>query len=327
MEQNALTILNNATQMLAEVRTIDDAKQLMDVAAAAEYYAKKHKLGSQAVAYAKEIKERAKDKLGAFWKVAEKNQGAAAGGEKQGPRGSYTKPRDKTPTLADLGMSKKVASEAVALNSLPEPVKQSVFMGEKTLTQAKREVKKEQISQSLPTLPTGKYRVIYADPPWKYHDEMTINPDSEDYGPADAHYPQMTIAELCEMPIKNLAEDNAVLFLWTTSPLLESSFKVIKAWGFQYKTSFVWDKIKHNMGHYNSVRHEFLLLCTLGSCTPDINKLFPSVQRVERSKKHSEKPREFRTIIETLYTSGERLELFARTRHEGWTSYGNELSE
>ncbi|HSH52407.1 MAG TPA: MT-A70 family methyltransferase, partial [Bacteroidales bacterium] len=91
-----------------------------------------------------------------------------------------------------------------------------------------------------------------------------------------------------------------------------------------YKTSFVWDKVKHNMGHYNSVRHEFLLVCTKGSCTPDVKKLFNSVQRIEKTK-HSAKPEKFYEIIETLYTQGEKLELFARNNRKGWKSYGNEI--
>lgn len=207
----------------------------------------------------------------------------------------------------------------------PELVAQ-VESGQKTLSQVNRELRREELQQRTPPPPTGKYRVFYADPPWKYNDALAISKDGlgESYGPADAHYPQMTIADLCALPIRDLAEDDAVLFLWTTSPLLEESFKVVSAWGFKYKSSFVWDKVKHNMGHYNSVRHEFLLVCTRGSCTPDVRKLFDSVQAIERSERHSEKPEEFRGIIDTLYPSGERIELFARSAHEGWQKWGNE---
>ena len=123
----------------------------------------------------------------------------------------------------------------------------------------------------------------------------------------------------------SILEDDAVLFLWVTSPFLESCFKVIKAWGFKYKTSFVWDKVKHNFGHYNSVRHEFLLVCTRGSCTPNVQKLFDSVQVIERNGRHSEKPEEFREIIDTLYPHGKRLEMFARTRVEGWDAWGMDI--
>jgi N6-adenosine-specific RNA methylase IME4 len=140
---------------------------------------------------------------------------------------------------------------------------------------------------------------------------------------AKDHYPLMSIKDICDLPIKDIVQDNAVLFLWVTSPLLEECFDVIRCWGFKYKTSFVWDKVKHNMGHYNSVRHEFLLICTRGSCVPDTPKLFDSVQTVERTE-HSEKPPAFREIIDTLYVPGQRIELFARTRADGWDTWGFE---
>ena len=136
----------------------------------------------------------------------------------------------------------------------------------------------------------------------------------------------MNLKQLCELPVADLALPDSVLFMWVTSPLFAECLPVIEAWKFSYRAMFVWDKIKHNMGHYNSVRHELLLVCTRGSCTPDNAKLFDSVQSIERTK-HSEKPEEFRTIIETLYPHGKRLELFARKQREGWETYGNQCPE
>ena len=176
-------------------------------------------------------------------------------------------------------------------------------------------------TNSHPNLPDGKYRVFYADPPWSYGNQMPLGTTT----PSD-YYNTMSLEEICNLPIKNIAEDNAVLFLWVTSPLLHESFDVIDAWGFEYKTSFVWDKIKHNMGHYNSVRHELLLVCTRGSCTPDNRKLFDSVLSIERTE-HSVKPEEFRNIIDTLYTYGKKIELFARKKVGEWDVFGNEVKE
>lgn len=171
-----------------------------------------------------------------------------------------------------------------------------------------------------PAIPAGKYSVIYADPPWCYGDRLV-----EGYGAAEHHYPSMTIAELCALPIRDLVADNAVLFLWVTSPLLAECFQVIDAWGFTYKASFVWDKVKHNYGHYNSVRHEFLLICTRGSCLPESDTLHDSVIEIERSNTHSEKPEYFRQLINSLYPNGKRIELFARSRVETWDVWGNEV--
>jgi N6-adenosine-specific RNA methylase IME4 len=180
--------------------------------------------------------------------------------------------------------------------------------------------KKELLEQPLPE---DKYRVFYADPPWTYTsgDQHSTEEQATVLG---THYPSMTIAELCDMDIKSMAADDAVLFLWVTSPLLEEAFVVIRAWGFEYKTSMVWDKVKHNVGHYVSVRHEFILICTKGSCKPDVPTLHNSVLRIERTE-HSRKPEEVRKIIDEIYPAGKRTELFARGKvPEHWDTWGNE---
>lgn len=238
---------------------------------------------------------------------------------------------EKTTTNRELGKVAGVSESQIkkyrkVKNKASKETLKKIEDGELTIGAAYHQIEREDLKADLtnkiPDLPTGKYRVIYADPPWKYGDTMS-GLDEYGYGiAAEKHYITMSIDELCFMPINEKTEKDAVLFLWTTSPMLEDAFKVIKAWGFKYKTSFVWDKIKHNMGHYNSVRHEFLLVCTKGSCTPDANKLFDSVQMIERSKEHSEKPEEFRQIIDTLYTHGKKLEMFARKKVDGWDHYG-----
>ncbi len=229
---------------------------------------------------------------------------------------------------AQHGVSEKTirrdGKRAEALDKLAEvePEKaQAVRDGVKKFNEVKREMKKEQLAKPIEK-PTGKFRIFYADPPWSYNDKCDAG--AVQSGGAEKHYPSMTIRELCELPIRAMAEPDAVLFLWTTSPLLFECAPLFEAWGFKYKACFVWDKVKHNMGHYNSVRHEFLLICTRGSCTPEVVKLFDSVQSIEKTAKHSEKPQEFRDIIDTLYPHGERIELFARDKHKGWNTWGNE---
>ena len=207
----------------------------------------------------------------------------------------------------------------------PEPV--PVLFGDDTkgIKKAAREINREQIAgrrqdriEETPVMPDGKYNVIYADPPWKYDYGFDI------HGAADRHYPTMTVKELCELPIHDIVETNAVLFLWTTSPKLFDSSEIIKAWGFEYKTSFIWDKIKHVMGHYNSVRHEFLLVCVKGSFPKQSDTLHDSVISIERSDKHSEKPIYFRELIEDMYPRSKKIELFARAKIEGWDTWGQE---
>jgi len=179
-----------------------------------------------------------------------------------------------------------------------------------------------------PPIPKNIYRIIYADPPWKYTEQgLTGVSDSyhrgDEYGNIPKHYPPMSIDELCNMEIPK-TEDNAVLFLWVTWPFLEKCFTVIKAWGFKYKTGMTWDKIKHNFGYYVSVRSELLLICTKGSCTPDVKKLHDNVISIERTR-HSEKPGRFREIIDEIYPKGNRIELFARKKVKGWDAWGIEI--
>lgn len=328
MTDNALAKLDTATRMLAEIKSVDEARKLIDLAEAARVYARQVDLGLEAQNHAAEIKLRAQRRGGEILAKMEKQNGG-----RPSKTGNIVKPV-LSPTLDDLGISKADSSRWQQIAQLPVEQFEAVIVetksAEKELTTAamlreaqaiKRENHHEALEQT--ELPADKFRILYADPPWQYNDSGVIT-DSDNYGRAERHYPTMSIDELCLLPVKEMAEDDAVLFLWVTSPMLEDSFRAIKAWGFDYKTSFVWDKVKHNFGHYNSVRHEFLLVCTRGSCTPDNLKLFDSVQSIERSDRHSEKPKEFIDIIETLYTHGGKIELFARQKRDGWEAWGNE---
>jgi N6-adenosine-specific RNA methylase IME4 len=186
-------------------------------------------------------------------------------------------------------------------------------------------LKAEGTSPTFSLLPPGPYRVIYADPPWQYK-----NDSYEYYGHAACKYPTLSIEALCQLPVKAIAAKNAVLFLWVTSPLLLEAAPVVKAWGFSYKTSIVWDKERPNFGYYVGVQHEFLWICTRGVCRPNISMLpssvrrIPSVKRIPRTQ-HSAKPDDFRQLIDMLYTEGKRLELFARSETDGWDSWGNDV--
>lgn len=226
------------------------------------------------------------------------------------------------PSLRKEGLS--FTHHALLSVKPPEEQKQWLKRAETNkwpVSQLRKAIQEEQKAES-PPLPKGKFNVIYADPPWKYSD--TCETGGVQSGGAVTHYHVMSIDELCKLPVKQHVGDNAVLFLWVTSPLFDECWPVIRAWGFKYKASFVWDKVKHNMGHYNSVRHELLLICTRGSMLPESKTLHDSVVSIERSDKHSEKPEYFRELIEKMYPSGKYLELFGRKKVKGWTWYGND---
>jgi N6-adenosine-specific RNA methylase IME4 len=172
-------------------------------------------------------------------------------------------------------------------------------------------------------LPDGKYRVIYADPPWLYSKSQN-NPNGLQSYSSYGHYPMMSTKEIAEIRVQDLAADDSVLFLWSTSPKVQEALEVMNAWRFDYKAMFVWDKMKHNVGHYNSVQHELLLIGTHGSCMPDTKELQRSIVAIERGA-HSEKPELFRDLIDVLYEWGPRIELFARREEDDvWDTWGLE---
>lgn len=304
--------LMEAEKALGVAVGIDQVRLVMDAAAAQEVFAKRQKLGEDVIAFAHTIKTRALARLGELLSQLPKNAGARGVGKSGVPA--------ENPTLDDLGVTKKISSVAQQLAALPAETREAIAQRETTIAKVRREQKAIEIRKAV-ALPEAKYRVLYADPPWAYNDKA--DEGSVQAGGAARHYPTMSIADLCALPVPTLCEPHAVLFLWVTSPLLFESASIVSAWGFTYKASFVWDKVKHNMGHYNSVRHEFLLVCTRGSCTPDVVELFDSVQSIERTS-HSTKPDHFRTIIDALYPHGKRIELFARSRVDGWDAYGYE---
>lgn len=172
------------------------------------------------------------------------------------------------------------------------------------------------LEKERPPLPTEPFNVIYADPPWTYNVKHLR-------GSPENHYPTMTIEEIAAIPVPS--DENALLFLWTTNPMLEDALKVMAAWGFKYKTNMVWVKNRMGVGFYFRGQHELLLLGVKGNVhAPQQTNRFSSVLE-SRVRNHSQKPREAYEIIEKMYPEAKFLELFARERRERWESWGNEL--
>ena len=167
-----------------------------------------------------------------------------------------------------------------------------------------------------------KYATIYADPPWAYGNQATR-------AATNNHYETMSVDDICSLcadvgGIAALATDNAHLHLWTTNAFLFEAQKVIEAWGFCYKSCFVWCKTQMGIGNYWRVSHEFLLLGVRGSY-PFEDKGLMSWGEFGRGK-HSAKPDEVRGMIERAGRP-QRIELFGREPAPGWTVWGNEVDQ
>ena len=178
-----------------------------------------------------------------------------------------------------------------------------------------REQKKVRVAVPLPD---GIYRLLYVDPPWRYEHVETESRAIEN------QYPTMSLDEICALQVP--AAKDAVLFLWVTSPKLAEAIKVIEAWSFTYRTCAVWDKSTIGMGYYFRQQHELLLVAARGDALiPSPSLRVSSIIRAKRTK-HSEKPAIVYDILEDMYpdfSQTDRIELFARAPHPGWTSWGH----
>lgn len=171
-----------------------------------------------------------------------------------------------------------------------------------------------------PPIPEGKHNVIMADPPWRY-DFSETEPRA-----IESHYPTMSIEELCQKreEILDRCTDDAVLFLWATTPKLKEALQVMDAWGFVYKTSAVWDKELLGMGYWFRGEHELLLVGTRGNMPPPEPSVRHSSILRETRIGHSQKPIEAYELIEKMFPYAKWLELFARTVRKGWNGWGNQ---
>lgn len=174
-----------------------------------------------------------------------------------------------------------------------------------------------------------KYQVIYADPPWSYYNDSSAKKDCTTVkGMRRPPYEVMSSKEITALPVNKISYKNCILFIWTTDYHLEKCLKVIKEWGFEYKTiGFVWNKKCCFMGAYTM--KSGIELCLLATKGKDAHKLVKkhnvrSLIEISRTK-HSEKPKEIKDRIINLMGDIPRIELFAREKTPGWDVWGNEV--
>ena len=179
---------------------------------------------------------------------------------------------------------------------------------------------------SLVNFPNKKYQCIYADPPW-YFKSRSVKGEGRN---ATQHYNCMELKDICDLPVKDIADDNCMLLMWVIDPMLDLAFDVIEAWGFQYKTvGFTWAKTNKNklgfftgLGYWTRGNPEMCLLATKGR--PKRRSKSVAQLVVSERRRHSEKPILHHSI--ELLTEGPYIELFARKKPKpGWDYWGNEV--
>ena len=164
---------------------------------------------------------------------------------------------------------------------------------------------------------TDRFDLILADPPYLY--DVEANRESDRIG---NHYMQMKTQDICNLPVQNITQKKAILFLWSPSPKVQDAMEIIKAWKFEYNTQIVWNKRIIGLGHNVRQMHEILLIAKKGNYPTPLYKP-PSIID-ERRTDHSRKPEKSYQIIQRMYPESRKVELFARYVYPGFVGVGLE---
>lgn len=348
-ETSALIQYDLACRALAQAKSVDEVKDIRDKSDAMRHYAKQAK-NKELEIDAAEIRIRAEIRLGEMLLEQKETEGMAKGGQPYQSTGSRKEPV-ATPTLADVGIDKKLSMRSQKLAAIPKETR-AVMMAQwrervnrenERVTvnllneQARRDKDERQGAQQdasihylhqngafiqdfdaiVNRVQSGlqePYGCIYADPPWAYQNQGTR-------ASTDNHYETMSVDELIKLPVGEVAADRSHLHLWTTTAFLSEGLRLLAAWGFEHKGMFVWVKPQMGIGNYWRNAHEFLLLGVRGGQTALDRSLRSWVESPR--EEHSAKPEIVRELVQKL-SPGPYLELFGREFVDGWTVFGNE---
>lgn len=175
-----------------------------------------------------------------------------------------------------------------------------------------------------------KYRTIYADPPWQFQNRTgKVAPEHKRL----RRYETMGLQEIKQLPVSEVADEKSHLYLWVPNALLPEGLEVMKAWGFEYKTNIIWEKVRtdgqpdgRGVGFYFRNVTEMLLFGIHGNNNRTLQAGRSQVNLIRSMKReHSRKPDEIITLIESC-SSAPFLELFARGDRSGWDMWGNQAT-
>ena len=182
-----------------------------------------------------------------------------------------------------------------------------------------RQAEAAKLKTNPPSYPAGVYSTVVIDPPWPMVKiEREVRPNQEGFD-----YPTMSLDDIEALPIPGLLADDAFVLLWTTQKFLPSCFELLEAWGLGYRWTMVWHKPggyqPYNSPQFNA---EFVVAGTQGNPRLADAKAFPVAFEAPRGA-HSEKPQAFYDLVGR--TLGLGLDMFARSKREGWAVWGDEV--
>jgi N6-adenosine-specific RNA methylase IME4 len=171
------------------------------------------------------------------------------------------------------------------------------------------------------------YGAILADPPWSY--EMRSDKGYEKS--PEAHYDTMGDDDIAALPVAHLAKPDCMLVMWAVAPKVDVALRVMKAWGFTFKTMGAWHKVTNTgkscfgTGYIFRSAMEPYLVGTMGNPKPGSRSVRNII--VSERREHSRKPPEIRRDVELLTPNTFRCELFAREPWPGNDVWGNEAQK
>lgn len=338
----------NARAALAEIARIDEVKEIRDQALAMEVYAfqtRDEVLSQTAV----EVHKRALRRMDELWEerrraglVAKGTRGQLSGRDASGGV-SVTPPEEAAKTLEDMGIDKNLAKRMRAVGRMSaDAFEASVAKAKKlavaavrgardVLTAARaeyhaekrerRDQKERELGSKIAALPQQKFGVILADPEWRFEFYSELGKTNSS---ADNHYPTSALEAIKARDVPSISADDCVLFLWATVPMTPHALEVMAAWGFTYKSQFVWVKDRAGTGYWNRNKHELLLLGTRGKPPAPAPGMQDESVFIAPVGKHSAKPERAYEIIEKMFPTVTKIELNARAARAGWVAWGLE---
>jgi len=176
-------------------------------------------------------------------------------------------------------------------------------------------MKAAEITREPPPKPKGPFLVIVVDPPWRY--ERDKDPKFDYANP----YPSMSLDEIGNLPVPQMACQDCILWLWTTNTHLAYALDMLQEWGFIKKSILTWDKQRVGYGDWLKSTTEHCIMAVRGKPVVTLTNQTTLIRAP--SREHSRKPEEFYQLVESL-CPGSKLDFFARTTRTGWVAYGNE---